>query len=514
MTNDSHDNEMNDIEALQLLVAFNLSAEQFQDAEVALQQLISLEPNNPDYYNNLGEIRLQMGQLDGAIECFQTALKLDPFATEFIDNLLLQLTQSDQRETVIKIALSALQVNPVWTSGFLHVGNICQKQGDFAAARDCIFGLIPDRLIQAFLPKGDLPKQPKNYVANASYSQVFDGEEVLLPTPKSNQENVSVNFGPRLIPVPPAYIVSLNDGRVWSDPYTRAVLTSNDELVEKASVGNATLIARSSAHLPDPARFQGTLAPLTIRFSHNYFHWMYDLIPKLEVLEQANISLSEIDAFLVNHCQYPFQREMLHLMGVPDEQILDDAVCHAIADRLIVPISSFDQKGRIAKHTCDFLRKKLLPNISLTDATYPTRFYISRKGAKYRKVLNEDEVLAHLQPFGFVEIVLETFSVQSQIALFSKAEIIIAPHGAGLSNLVFASPGVKLIEIFLPDDTPSYYQLLSGHLEIDYYYFLADTSELSVQVDDSKSITISAPTHSLVVQPQALLEALKYAGIT
>ena len=41
-----------------------------------------------------------------------------------------------------------------------------------------------------------------------------------------------------------------------------------------------------------------------------------------------------------------------------------------------------------------------------------------------------------------------TLSVQEQIDVFSGAEVIIAPHGAALTNITFSRPGVRVLEMF------------------------------------------------------------------
>ncbi|MBD1921548.1 glycosyltransferase family 61 protein [Microcoleus sp. FACHB-831] len=50
-----------------------------------------------------------------------------------------------------------------------------------------------------------------------------------------------------------------------------------------------------------------------------------------------------------------------------------------------------------------------------------------------------------LKKFGFEQVTLESLSVSDQAALFSSAQVVIAPHGAGLSNVVFCNRGTKVI---------------------------------------------------------------------
>ncbi|GAN60311.1 hypothetical protein ACI01nite_06170 [Acetobacter cibinongensis] len=79
----------------------------------------------------------------------------------------------------------------------------------------------------------------------------------------------------------------------------------------------------------------------------------------------------------------------------------------------------------------------------------PKRIYISREGGHDRRITPEEQ--AQIDPVltanGFEKVFLEKLDFESQLALFRQAEAIIAPHGAGLANLVFIQPGVKVIEL-------------------------------------------------------------------
>jgi capsular polysaccharide biosynthesis protein len=70
---------------------------------------------------------------------------------------------------------------------------------------------------------------------------------------------------------------------------------------------------------------------------------------------------------------------------------------------------------------------------------------------------------------------LESMSVIEQAALFSQAEIIIAPHGSGLTNLIFCQPNTKVIELFSPNYVYHCYWWISNLVELDYYYYIGET---------------------------------------
>ena len=59
------------------------------------------------------------------------------------------------------------------------------------------------------------------------------------------------------------------------------------------------------------------------------------------------------------------------------------------------------------------------------------------------------EVLANkLFHLGFSIVPPAEHSLDEQINIFNQAEIIVAPHGAGLTNVVWCNPGTVVYELF------------------------------------------------------------------
>jgi len=64
-------------------------------------------------------------------------------------------------------------------------------------------------------------------------------------------------------------------------------------------------------------------------------------------------------------------------------------------------------------------------------------------------------------------------SVSDQIRAFAEADVIVSAHGAALVNLVFASPGATVIELFPAGAlVPDYWKLATGVPGLDYRYLL------------------------------------------
>ena len=77
----------------------------------------------------------------------------------------------------------------------------------------------------------------------------------------------------------------------------------------------------------------------------------------------------------------------------------------------------------------------------------PKRLFISRRKAATRGLVNEDLLLKKLEKLGVEPFIAEDYSPAEQIAAFAGAELVIGPHGAGMTNIMFASPDCHAIEL-------------------------------------------------------------------
>lgn len=230
-----------------------------------------------------------------------------------------------------------------------------------------------------------------------------------------------------------------------------------------------------------PKKFYGKVVLLSTLSGHIYYHWMVDLLPRLGILQQQGISLEEIDLFVVNSVSASFQKETLQHLGIPLNKVIESDLHPSIqAEKLIVPTFS-GQLDWVSAGTIEFLRSNFLSTDieenpkKKTDKIYPKRLYISREKARYRHLLNEAEVEDTLSFLGFTKINLESLSVAEQARYFAEAEVIVSPHGSGLTNLVFCTQKTIIIELFSPSYIRTDYWMISQFLELDHYYLLGRT---------------------------------------
>ncbi len=123
------------------------------------------------------------------------------------------------------------------------------------------------------------------------------------------------------------------------------------------------------------------------------------------------------------------------------------------------------------------------------------RLYLSRDGAAIRRVSNEPAIVAMLSRYGFESIEPGSIPFCRQAELFRSADIIVAPHGAALTNLMFCRPGTRLLEFFPADYIDDCYLRISKAMEIDHHYLFGGASDF--------------PRRNYAMNPDELEAALK-----
>lgn len=254
--------------------------------------------------------------------------------------------------------------------------------------------------------------------------------------------------------IPETFILSIPRGKVYS---SNGIVLVNDHLVKELLWRWSFLRTEhlDLNALPPPKYIEGKVAVLAQEGHSNYYHWMVEVLPKLAMLEESSISYDHL--YVSTHL--PFMRQTLHLLGVDPKKIIEATPhTHIEAEELIVP-SAPALSCYTPKWIVEYLRNKLIPQAERVQQNFSKRVFISRKKAAYRRILNEDAIFQMLEPLGFVRYNLEDLTVLEQVHLFHHAETIIAPHGAGLVNLIFSEPSALIIELFQEHEDDAFWYL-------------------------------------------------------
>ena len=255
------------------------------------------------------------------------------------------------------------------------------------------------------------------------------------------------------------------------------------------------------AKLPPRRHFAGsTLYLVTPEATDNYHHWIIDLLPRIGLVLKAGFAPGSFDRIVVNHSGRAYQLETLARLGFdPDRIVAADERLHGRAELLVVPSLKAGNQCFPAEDA-RFLRAQFAGSPSAGGTG--RRLYLSRRGAAFRRLLNEGEILGLLAEHGFEAISPGDFGVAEQAKLFGDAELIAGVSGAGFANLVFASPRARAIEIAPPQWLSVYHWMISARLSLDHSVVVGDGPSMGCQPE------ISGRTCDVLLPPARLARAL------
>ena len=94
--------------------------------------------------------------------------------------------------------------------------------------------------------------------------------------------------------------------------------------------------------------------------------------------------------------------------------------------------------------------------------------YVSRSRLAYRRLTNEDQVVAALAAEGFITVYPEEMTLDQQIDLFGHAACIVGVMGAAMTNVVFCPTGASVINIAPGGMPDTFFWLLCAIRKLDY----------------------------------------------
>ena len=298
------------------------------------------------------------------------------------------------------------------------------------------------------------------------------------------------------------YVAELIDGKVIGE--AKLVATADDWvlgdlqfLYGAADPTQHWLLKQRRFRLPK--RLQASVAMVAGSNGDNYYHWLFDSLPRLHLLQLAGYDLEDLDYFVLNAARPAFQVQTLAYLGISVAKLIYTSKRELLeCGRLVVP-SMPGLVGYPPAWVCGWLRRTFLAT------PYPVstrKIYISRAHAQGRQVVNESAILPMLAEFGFEVVHAEHLSFAQQVELFSSARQIVAVHGAGMSNIVFAPPEAEVLELCSPIHGNDCFSTLAANGDLRYDSLVLDLPNADVAGQDSRF-------GNLLIQPEALRRKLE-----
>lgn len=168
----------------------------------------------------------------------------------------------------------------------------------------------------------------------------------------------------------------------------------------------------------------------------NYYHWLMDGLTRLAYLPKFP---TRCKILIPKHLP-KFAHRSLELLGLTDRVV-------EVSENLLIerywfagPISP---SGHPNPYGVKWLREKFLP---VKPSSTERLIYVERNSPK-RRLYNEKQVSDFFKSIGWECIDPGSLSFDDQIKIFSEAKVIVGTHGAAMTNVLWTSPGTKVVEL-------------------------------------------------------------------
>ena len=164
-------------------------------------------------------------------------------------------------------------------------------------------------------------------------------------------------------------------------------------------------------------------------YEWNYFHFFLDVLPKISAFENANINLNVpiVVGKYVNELSFASQTLSETQFNKYDWLVQNSNYIRCRSVKFCRLNSSYRSRTEQVTKKFDF---------SLDDVCNE-RIYLTRGRCSGRRVKNEQEVLDVMRSLDFKIYDTNGMHILDQTRLFRNARYVVAPHGAGLTNIQF-----------------------------------------------------------------------------
>ena len=194
--------------------------------------------------------------------------------------------------------------------------------------------------------------------------------------------------------------------------------------------------------------------------SINYFHFLFEFIPKLSLIE--NLSLNEDYPLIIikkilnikqlfEILQYYSNNKDFVAIEEHKQYYVKDLIFPSLLTWMPLNVKKDEilKIGDIVidKQVVDYLRKVINDLNPQYKKKRKKKIYLHRKNynSHYRRLVNENDVVNFFIKEGYEIVSPELMTFKEQVKLFSSASHIAGPTGAAFSNIVFAPEKCKIL---------------------------------------------------------------------
>ena len=278
------------------------------------------------------------------------------------------------------------------------------------------------------------------------------------------------------------YIATLRDCRFlfFDTPDKRdffpALIGPDGQSIEAREISHRAPHARQACS-NDDAEHMAKATWIVERACHNHSHWLTAHLPKLLFLKDHD-SLSDL---VLPERRTAVMDQSMRMLGIePKDYRTFRSDRPLVIDELrLVGADRFDPRLLGALRT-RFARPGA--------PTAMRKVMISREGSRGRRLLNERELRPIVDRAGFEIVRMEDLDFEQQVRLMQETRILLAPHGAGLTNMIFCPAGGHIVELADPGfPNPNFYALACS-MGLHYWLIEAEATKAAHPLDRDLSV--------------------------
>lgn len=276
------------------------------------------------------------------------------------------------------------------------------------------------------------------------------------------------------------------------------IVVQNSKIIVESTMDISRMIYSKAYRKPKLLRSKTKKGIFTsilhLNYSNNFYHWNIDCLPRLYNIKM--IPFTKEIHLIIHKNQPTYQKEILSFFIEKDPRLKPVYITNGekwnLPEFWLPSFVTSGQSGFMPRENIDYVRSTILEGYGIQSSTKNKAVYISRRLAKKRKLLNEIEIEEYLSSIGVEIIYMESLSFKAQIEAIHNAKLIISPHGAGLSHVLYTI-SAKVIEIHPSNYVQTHYCMLSSACGHDYECFVGE------KMDENKNYNVNLRTFKIFI---------------
>lgn len=256
------------------------------------------------------------------------------------------------------------------------------------------------------------------------------------------------------VTMPPRYVLGFKNAKIIDED---ALVNVGRKFFRPTSVGNSRPnlhVSKRSLRtvvLPTPSPDRHLESGFIIGAERDGFaHWFYEQLPKLRWYEAYCARTGSNPDLIVSGDLTDWQARSLELIGYPPGSYIRRRDSEVVEfNKLLIPPHPRRTRGnefQVCPSAIHWVRNRILSNVPPVSREFPDRVYVSRGETDRRQVVNEEQVVSLLGEHGFESFEPGRLSFVDQVHLFANVEVMVGPHGGGLTNMLYAD-GAQILEL-------------------------------------------------------------------